>query len=46
MPFAQRLVHGLPHARLVTYADAGHVPMEELPEATARDAETFLEGVD
>jgi hypothetical protein len=26
----------------VTYPDAGHVPMEEQPEATATDAEAFL----
>jgi len=39
---AQRFVAGLPHARLVTYPGAGHVPMEELPEETCRDAEAFL----
>jgi pimeloyl-ACP methyl ester carboxylesterase len=40
--FAQRFEGGIHGARLVTYPDAGHVPMEELPEATARDAEAFL----
>jgi pimeloyl-ACP methyl ester carboxylesterase len=43
---AQRFVQGLPHARLVTYAGGGHVPMEELPEPTARDAEAFLAALD
>jgi pimeloyl-ACP methyl ester carboxylesterase len=30
-------------ARLIVYADAGHVPMEESPDESARDAEAFLE---
>jgi pimeloyl-ACP methyl ester carboxylesterase len=29
-------------AELRIYPDAGHVPMEELPEVTARDADAFL----
>ncbi|MET0342181.1 MAG: alpha/beta hydrolase [Polyangiales bacterium] len=32
----------LPTARVRIYAEAGHVPMEELPEQTARDAHAFL----
>jgi pimeloyl-ACP methyl ester carboxylesterase len=40
--FAQRFAGAIRGARLVTYLDAGHVPMEELPEATATDAEAFL----
>lgn len=44
--FGRLFVKGLPHARLVTYPDGGHVPMEELPEPTAKDAEAFLEGVE
>jgi pimeloyl-ACP methyl ester carboxylesterase len=43
LPYAHRFAEGLHAAKLVTYADAGHVPMEELPEPTARDAEAFLE---
>jgi pimeloyl-ACP methyl ester carboxylesterase len=42
--FAHRLSGAIPGARLVTYAAAGHVPMEELPDATAADAEAFLAG--
>ena len=32
----------LPTAQIRTYPEAGHVPMEELPELTARDAHGFL----
>lgn len=42
LSFGQRFQAGIAGARLVTYADAGHVPMEELPEATAGDADRFL----
>jgi pimeloyl-ACP methyl ester carboxylesterase len=40
--FAHRLQDGIEGAKLVVYPDAGHVPMEELPEITAADAERFL----
>jgi pimeloyl-ACP methyl ester carboxylesterase len=33
---------GIVGAELRIYPGAGHVPMEELPEATARDADAFL----
>jgi pimeloyl-ACP methyl ester carboxylesterase len=42
LAFARRLSDAVPGAKLVTYAAAGHVPMEELPDATAADAEAFL----
>jgi len=32
----------IPDASLVTYLRAGHVPMEEIPSQTARDAHAFL----
>lgn len=32
----------LPHAELKMYDDCGHMPMEELPVETARDAHEFL----
>lgn len=32
----------MPNSRLIVYPDLGHVPMEEAPERTAADAETFL----
>jgi len=42
LPFAERFKAGITGAKLVTWPDAGHVPMEELPEATAREADRFL----
>ena len=33
---------GIPGARLITYADGGHVPMEQLPDRTAQDLRDFL----
>lgn len=39
---AERLRTVLPNASLVTYLSAGHVPMEEIPEQTARDAASHL----
>jgi pimeloyl-ACP methyl ester carboxylesterase len=32
----------IPGARLITYADGGHVPMEQLPDRTAEDLRAFL----
>lgn len=40
--WAHRFAADLPHAELVVYPDAGHVPMEEIPGPTARDARAFL----
>ncbi|HSO39461.1 MAG TPA: alpha/beta fold hydrolase [Labilithrix sp.] len=42
LPFAHRFQAAIAGSRLVTYSDAGHVPMEELPDATAEDADRFL----
>ncbi|MDX6443744.1 MAG: hypothetical protein QOH71_818 [Blastocatellia bacterium] len=39
---AQGFQRGIAGAELRVYPGAGHVPMEELPEATARDADAFL----
>ncbi len=39
---AHRLQAGIAGSKLVTYPDGGHVPMEELPERTAEDADRFL----
>lgn len=38
----ERFVADLPNAELRLYDDAGHVPMEELPERTAADTLAFL----
>lgn len=32
----------LPHCKVIIYADCGHMPMEEKPELSARDATNFL----
>jgi len=40
--FGQRFVQDIPGARLLTYPDLGHVPMEEDPVRTSRDAAAFL----
>jgi pimeloyl-ACP methyl ester carboxylesterase len=40
--FGERFKEGIVGAKLVTYPDAGHVPMEELPDATAAEADRFL----
>ena len=32
----------LPEAKVVTYSDAGHMAMEEIPEQSVRDLHTFL----
>lgn len=34
----------LPAAKFIQYEGAGHTPMEEVPDETARDAELFLSG--
>ena len=42
LSFAHRFRDGIVGGKLLTYANAGHVPMEELPERTADDADRFL----
>jgi len=42
LAFGRRLHDGIAGSKLVTYPDAGHVPMEEIPDRTASDAEAFL----
>ena len=39
---AQRFHRDLPNDTLIVYSNAGHVPMEEIPEQTAQDARVFL----
>ncbi|MEH6700709.1 alpha/beta fold hydrolase [Parasphingorhabdus sp.] len=35
----------IPGSTLITYADAGHLPMEETPEQVARDIDRWIEGL-
>jgi pimeloyl-ACP methyl ester carboxylesterase len=44
--FGQRLQSAIAGSELLVYPKAGHVPMEELPFVTARDADAFLESTD
>jgi pimeloyl-ACP methyl ester carboxylesterase len=34
----------LPQAKFIQYEGVGHIPMEEIPDETARDADKFLSG--
>lgn len=38
----KRFHEDLPHSELIIYENAGHVPMEEIPEQTVQDALRFL----
>lgn len=40
----ERFKKDIPHARTIVYDGVGHMPMEEIPEITAKDADTFLSG--
>jgi pimeloyl-ACP methyl ester carboxylesterase len=40
----ERFKKDIPHARVILYDGAGHIPMEEIPEITAKDADGFLSG--
>jgi pimeloyl-ACP methyl ester carboxylesterase len=41
----ERFKKDIPHARVIVYEGVGHIPMEEIPEATAKDADAFLSGI-
>ena len=41
---AQKWLNDIPDARLIVYPGVGHVPMEETPKTTLRDAEPFFSG--
>lgn len=41
--WAQDFEKSIPNAHVIMYDQAGHVPMEEIPVETARDARQFLE---
>ena len=40
----ERFKKDIPHARVIVYDGVGHLPMEEIPEITAKDADAFLSG--
>jgi pimeloyl-ACP methyl ester carboxylesterase len=39
----QAFAHAIPGAKIVVYPEGGHVPMEQLPDASAKDLSDFLE---
>lgn len=39
-----RWLDDLPNLQLITYPSVGHIPMEEIPQISARDALAFLQG--
>lgn len=39
---ARAIAAAIPNAKLVTYPQGGHLPMEQLPDETARDLRAFL----
>jgi pimeloyl-ACP methyl ester carboxylesterase len=41
----ERFKKDIPHARVIVYEGAGHIPMEEIPDVTAKDANAFLSGI-
>jgi pimeloyl-ACP methyl ester carboxylesterase len=39
---SRAIAAAIPGAKLITYPDGGHVPMEQLPDESARDLQAFL----
>jgi pimeloyl-ACP methyl ester carboxylesterase len=42
LSFAERFKADLPQSKLIIYENVGHIPMEEQPEITVKDAQAFL----
>lgn len=40
----ERFKKDMPPARVIVYDGVGHIPKEEIPEITAKDADEFLSG--
>lgn len=43
--FASHWQEDIPESRVIIYHDAGHVPMEEIPDKTVRDFMNFIGGI-
>ena len=43
---ARAFAAAIPQSKLITYADAGHLPMEETPEQVARDIDGWIQATD
>ncbi len=47
LPYKENIVkwrQALPNAKFIIYKGVGHIPMEEIPDLTAHDADLFLSG--
>lgn len=42
---ARAFAAAIPNSKLITYSDAGHLPMEETPEQVARDIDAWIDTV-
>lgn len=42
---ARAFATAIPGSKLITYADAGHLPMEETPEQVARDIDVWIQSL-
>lgn len=42
----RRFAGAIPGAKLIVYPDAGHVPMQQIPDRTAADLRAWLQGVE
>jgi len=42
---ARAFAAAIPQSTLITYADAGHLPMEETPQQVARDIDDWIGNV-
>jgi pimeloyl-ACP methyl ester carboxylesterase len=42
---SRALAAAIPGAKLITYPQGGHVPMEQLPDESAQDLKAFIEGL-
>ncbi|MFE8069764.1 alpha/beta hydrolase [Marinobacteraceae bacterium S3BR75-40.1] len=43
LKIADKWLNDIPNAKLITYPTVGHMPMEEVPETSVKDAEKFLD---
>ncbi|CAO1653569.1 alpha/beta fold hydrolase [Parasphingorhabdus sp. NYA22] len=43
---ARAFAAAIPGSKLITYANAGHLPMEETPEQVARDIDVWIQSLD
>ena len=42
---SQALAAAIPGAKLIVYSNVGHIPMEEVPDQSAKDLKAFIAGL-